>query len=132
MRPCIRYFDTGPLPVHFGVSFEQAAFAKEMKRLGVDQPPQFVTPGAAASVHTLESTSGAETTVILCLDPQKARGRTPVEIAGLCAHEATHCMQSTIEAMRDSEPSRELQAYLVQWFTQVALIELGRFRKAKR
>lgn len=127
----IRYFSTGPFPVYFAVCFDGRAFAREMKRLGVDDPPEFVTSGAAATTHTLTSSSRMDT-IILCLDPGAARGRAKEEIVGLFAHEATHCMQSTIEAMRDSEPSREMQAYLVQWFTQCAIAEFNRFRKAKK
>ena len=128
-RPHIRYFDTSFLPNYFGFATDPRAFAREMKRLKVSEPPPFITPGAAATTHHLYKDD--DTTSIVTFDPKAAcvRGRTIAQIHAIFAHEAVHVWQENVERMRERKPGREIEAYAIQYFTQCMLSELERKRR---
>lgn len=128
-RPHITYFDTGFLPNYFGFAIDPRAFAREMKRLRVKEPPPFISSGAAASTHHFYKDD--DITSIVTFDPKApcVRGRTTAQIHAVIAHEAVHVWQENVERMRELHPGREIEAYAIQYFTQCMLRELERKRR---
>ena len=128
----IDYFNMGPRPLYCGFTTSRKAFRKEMKRLAVSPLPDFHgSTHANATTHFLHAKDGGFTTIIT-LD--KPKGRTPEQIAGLIAHEATHVAQELWTNIGEREPGKEAEAYLVQAIVQNCLqvaMKTGRVRKTE-
>lgn len=128
-KPRITYFGMGPWPVYVGFTTKPKAFAKEMARLGITDPPKFVANDHShATLHTF--TAGGPITMIITA--HKDDEQSPEAWAGLIAHEATHVAQLLWEHLGEDQPGREAEAYIVQMVTQCCLQELfktGRVRK---
>ena len=119
----VEYFDLAFIPaMHFGFTNSRAAYAREMKRLNVEDPPDYVLPNAAATTHFF--TRDAAVTAIVCLDSKKAKGYALCQVASICAHEAVHVWQECLKQMRETEPGAEVEAYAIQFFTQRMLEHL--------
>ena len=114
-KPHIFYMHPGSWPVHIGFTSNKVEFGKEMSRLGVTDPPEFITSGANATTHILTKNEEG-TTIIVCLDIGKKASRA--QILGLICHEACHVWTMVCESMRGSCPGGEHQAYGVQWIAQ--------------
>lgn len=121
-RPRIKYFGTAFLPVYFGFTTNPKAFAGEMSRLKVAEPPLFVSSRAFATTHCLTRASSGFYTVIVCLDTKKCRKNACVP--AILAHEATHVWQFAKEKIGETKPGDEIEAYAVQYFTECMLKEL--------
>lgn len=119
--PHIRYFHMGQWPCYVGFSTDPDAFAREMERLRVDNPPQFVTSEYGhACTHFLFNRDML--TVIVTIKRQSKRMRE--QIAALIAHEAVHVMQEMQrQFFASGKFDDENQAYIVQYLTQQFLIE---------
>lgn len=128
-EPCIAYFGMGPWPIYVGFTDSPKAFRKEMKRLKVANPPEFILNSHSnATAHTLEF-EGSLTTIIT-MEP--AKGKPVEQVAALIAHEAVHVAQQLWEHIGEDRPGREAEAYLVQMVTQCCLevaLATGRERK---
>lgn len=126
----IEYFGMGPWPIYVGFTMNRKAFRKEMKRLNVESPPDFLgNDHSHAGTHTLAAPGGG-LTAIITMDKPKAR---PVEqVAALIAHEAVHVAQLFWESIGEDQPGKEAEAYFVQMITQCRLqiaLDTGRERK---
>ena len=110
----VTYLSMGAVPVYVGYCPSEKAWIKEMKRLGVKDPPDWVTKGASGTMHTFVSEERMDTCII-CVDPVKGRG---VEKLGLLVHESTHVVQQIKETMGEEKWGRETEAYLMQWICQ--------------
>lgn len=117
-RPYITYFSAGPWPCVFGVAPDEAAFDREMKRIGIDVKDPFVPEGSDGAVHIL-LVDGIKTFVV-CLN-KRPRGAARAIGIGLAVHEATHVWQLSKAAMGEETPGREIEAYAIQWITQCIL-----------
>lgn len=117
-RAHITYFDTGSWPIYFGFTTDAESFAKEMKRLGIEDPPPFVSSGWGATTHVItdDQAQVAATTVVVCL--KRRSGVTRAQEVALLAHEACHVWNAVNKAMNGPCPGGEHQAYGVQWLTQ--------------
>ena len=111
------YVSMGPYPGWVGIAFDAATFRREMKRLGVENVPEFVSPGAHATTHRFEHPGHGEMNLV-GFDAKVGKGRKPVEIYGLLVHEAVHCKQHVFENMGEDQPGAEQEAYLVQHIAQ--------------
>lgn len=119
--PHIRYFHMGQWPCYVGFTTEPEAFDAEIKRLKVDNPPEFVAnEHSHACTHFL--TNRDMLTVIVTI--RRQRRRMKEQIAALIAHEAVHVMQEMEnQFFRGGRFDYESQAYIVQYLTQQFLIE---------
>lgn len=127
-KPHIAYYNMGAWPLYVGFTTSAKAFNREMKRLNVKPAPAFISPGANATMHTLEK-EGTRTCIIAF---QKPTGRSVEQVAGLLAHEAVHVAQELWEAIGETQPGREAEAYLVQQIVQCCMqnaLSTGRTRK---
>ncbi|WP_088183957.1 hypothetical protein [Sphingobium sp. Z007] len=118
-EPHITYYGMGAWPIYVGFTTSEKAFKKEMKRLNVSPPPNFLGSATAnATTHMLEK-GDALTCVITMQKPGKER---PVEqLAGLLAHEAVHVAQALWRSIGERDPGDEAEAYLVQMITQCCM-----------
>lgn len=121
-RPKIKYFNTAFLPIYFGFCTDPTAFAKEMKRLKVDPAPKFLSDAAFATTHCLTRSSAGLITIIVCINPK----RKPMVLPACLAHEATHVFQFAMEKMGEDKPGDEIQAYAIQYFTELMWNEVTR------
>lgn len=119
--PHIRYFHMGQWPCYVGFTTDPDAFDAEMKRLRVDDPPQFVANDHShATTHFLYNRDML--TVIVTI--RRQRKRMKEQIAALIAHESLHVMQEMERQFyAGGRFDNETQAYLVQYLTQQFLIE---------
>lgn len=49
----VHYIELGVYPIHVGITDNEAAYKKEVKRLCTENPGDFVKPNCAATVHLL-------------------------------------------------------------------------------
>jgi hypothetical protein len=110
-------------PVYYGLCQSEKEFRKELKRLGIPKKdrPEFINPGADATVHFFEKDNA--TSAIVCLG--SADCHTPDEIVGLLIHEAVHIWQEIRSNIGEKNPSSEFEAYSIQTIAQ-RLIEAYR------
>lgn len=109
----VHYFNPGPFPVHVGFTICERAFQRELKRLNVTQPVNFLgRHNAGATTHLFER-NGKDLCAIVCLG--QIRKRTISELAAMIAHEAVHVAEAVFDSIGDKNPSEEVMAYMVQW-----------------
>ena len=112
----LKYIDRSLLfSPYYTLCFSEEKFDKEMKRLGVENPPPFIFPDSSASTHTFFK-DGQFPTCIVCMyyDPKHKN----ISIVGLLTHEASHIFDEALEYMREKEPGSEVKAYALQNITQ--------------
>ena len=106
------------LQLSYAVCVSARAFEREMKRLGIKRPPDFLcSPHANATTHFFES-RGEEIAIVCVGDP---KGHSSIEIAGLLVHEAVHIWQTDCDRRGERTPSAEYEAYAIQWISQQLL-----------
>jgi hypothetical protein len=127
--PKIEYFDMGGIPLYVGIALTEKSFKKEMKRLNVKEPPAFVPEKADACCHTFDKPDGKIACIIAIKEPRK---RPVQQVYALLVHESVHVWQRVREAMNESEPSREFEAYTVQWISQQCFYAVEEFRKRRK
>ena len=102
----------GPVNVYFGFCGSEKAYNKSVKKMGVENPPEFISFGAGAMLHTLSS--GGAPTLLMCLDVESAKKQyTRIRIDALIAHESSHVAQRCVDEMA-AHDEKELFAYIVQ------------------
>lgn len=123
------YLEMGPIPIHVGITADEKAYWREMKRLGVNEPNPFTADSHAASTHilALASRTRKSTTCIITVNPTMLKSRD--HTCALLAHEATHVAQACWESMGETKPGDEIEAYLVQYIVLYSIQHLyGRTR----
>jgi hypothetical protein len=104
-------------PYCVGLCTREAQFKNELRRLKVplNNWPDWIRPGANATVHYLENAKNHSQCCIVCLEKTD---RAPSEVIGLLIHEAVHIWQFSCEDMNETEPSEEFEAYSIQTIAQ--------------
>lgn len=125
----IRYIELGPYPLYLGIAFTEKAFLKEMKRLGIVDPPEFVLSGADATMHSF-TRNKHNTVCIIAINAAHAlkQKRTHAQIVGLITHECVHVWQECKAQMREENPGREIEAYFIQSITQSCVFLFNEFK----
>lgn len=95
--------------------FSEKKFDKEMKRLGVENPPPFIVSNSDACTHTFLK-DGEFPTCIVCMHYNPKH--KDISIVGILTHEASHIFDEALEYMREKEPGSEVKAYALQNITQ--------------
>lgn len=124
----VRYFDAGPIPILYAVSFTEADFRHEMKRLNVEEELPSVSPGSGGTTYSFVKDEVAELIVIMSIDGEHALTRKESVVFGLISHEAVHVMQMALEQMREKHAGQETEAYIAGWAAQCAFKEWERFK----
>ena len=90
---------------------QEKAFVREMKKLGIDEPPPFMGKNGHATTHYFDNDKRG-LICIVCI--KHDRSKTREQIHALLAHEAVHVWQAFVEFINDKNPSSEMEAYAVQ------------------
>lgn len=109
-RERVHYFNMGPWPYHVGFTTCAEAFAREMRRLKIDNANGHLNKGANATTHHLVKDGGASIAIISMEPPR--RGVSRECYASMLAHEAVHVVQEMRDQLGDL--GREAEAYIVQ------------------
>lgn len=108
---------------YLALCLSQGEFREAMKQLKAPMIPHWVSPGANATMHSLEHEESG-LCCIVCMDGHQ--GRDPIEVAGMLVHEATHVWQQWCDGIGESEPGREQEAYAIQCIAQELMAEFAR------
>lgn len=103
-------------PVHYGLCKSKKEFKSALKHLGIPKKDRsdFISEGAHATVHYF--TKGDMRCCIVCINGKS--NRPVIEIVGLLTHEAVHIWQEIKDSIGEHEPSREFEAYSIQFLAQ--------------
>jgi hypothetical protein len=100
---------------HLALCLSEAEYLAATKHLNISSPSPWINAGADATMHTFETQDGQQSCIV-CLGPVDER--SPIEIAGLLVHEATHIWQRYAESMGEDRPGAEQEAYAIQAISQ--------------
>lgn len=114
----IKYLERGMFPVYIGFCSTEKEYKTQLKKLGInDGNYSFLgSDHANATLHSMTSTDG-KYLLLLCFDMESAKTRTPIEVAGLIAHESMHVWQQTRDYIGERD-TKETEAYFVQYVSQ--------------
>jgi hypothetical protein len=117
MRQKVRWLSrsliVGP---YLAICFTEDEFRGILKYLEIKhyEWPQWITPGADATTHTLGYKNKIATVICIHIPPEM----DPVAVAGLMVHEAVHVFQRYCQSIGEDEPSLEFEAYSIQHISQ--------------
>lgn len=130
-RKRVSYLHPGPYPVYIGFTDCPQAFAREVKRLKIDDPPQMLGHERANMTTHIFENKGTLCFIIAAQPYTRKVSRE--QYAALIAHEAMHVVQEMQrELARGNVFDDESGAYLLQHITQHCLQQAwqtGRVRK---
>lgn len=115
MGVALKYLNVGMFPIYLGYAKSEKVYLREMKRLGVKDPSEYVRAGKDAEVKYFERGDGG-TSVILCISRRSKISKK--QMMALLAHEAVHVWQECQEVMGVKQKDREVEAYAIQWIFQ--------------
>lgn len=116
-------------PLYIGLCLSEKRFAKEMKRLSIENPPSFLkTSHANATAHFFIK-DGKETVIVTM---GKHKGQDPICVAGLLVHEAVHIWQAIKDNIGEQSPSIEFEAYSIQAISQQLMSAYAELTKRKK
>lgn len=75
---------------------------------------RWVTEGKIATQHFLGAGDDGSPVCVVCLDLDRCRDFTPIEVACLLVHEAVHVWQTYRDHIGEDRPSHEFEAYSIQ------------------
>lgn len=127
----VDYYPSGMLGIHFAVCFSEKDYLRETKLLDVEDPPEFSTKGYSGRAIWLEDDRNAST-ILLCINEDDFNRKELAQFAGLVAHEAEHCTQYALKAMKEDAPGDETRAYMNGWFTHCAMTSWENRKKRRR
>ena len=104
---CSRDLVHSPLPI--GLCTSEAEFQKEIRRLGSNNPPNWLEENAQAQVHFFEN-ENKQTVMIVCVQPEKNQAILNATLV----HESVHVWQEIKEYIGEFNPSREFEAYSIE------------------
>lgn len=114
----------------FTLCTTEDGFTKVLKHLQIPkgQRPPFVNNWHSdATAHYFENRGERTKSVVVCV--ANFEKKSPPQIAGLLAHEATHIWQQIKDDYGERNPSPEFEAYSIQSITQQLLTEFYRQTK---
>jgi hypothetical protein len=109
--------------VYFGICTSERQFAGECRKLGIKQPPEWISATSDACCHILANSKG-ETACIVAAPPRQ-RGQSRAAYAALIVHEALHVWQQVRAAIGEDKPSSEFEAYSLQAICQELFEAVG-------
>jgi hypothetical protein len=125
----IKYLPRGFFPCHIGICFDAKSFDKEMSLHNVKKQDFLASDHASATLHYFEGKNSL--ICIMCIDKTGLKNHCPIEIAGLCAHEALHVWQQVKIYVGEKEPGAETEAYFLQHTMQFFMDETLKAKKSK-
>jgi hypothetical protein len=127
MKYCDRSIHS--LALYFGLCLSEKGFKKELYRLKLKQPVDFLRNARAdATVHFLHTDK--TNVAIVCLRPAKEHS---LEIIyGLLVHESVHIWQEHLKLIGEKNPSPEFDAYAIQNISQKLMLSYKEQTKRKQ
>lgn len=102
-------------PFYYGLCTTEKGFLREVKRLKVPSPPNWVlNEWSDATTHFLEL--DGKVSAIVCI--RNFEGKPVEQVYGLLVHEASHIWQEIKRLMGEGSPSAEFEAYSIQRVSQ--------------
>lgn len=117
-------------PLYVGLCLSHKDFHKELKGLGIPKAgwPDFNKTARASATTWFFSHQGKEIALV-CVGSTK--GRTKHQVYGLLVHEAVHIWQDIKKLIGEDSPSKEFEAYSVQWISQELMHGYEEMRRKK-
>lgn len=113
------WFDCGFLPLAFGFTRSEKAYAAAMRRLNVEADAFQVDGNAGATTHIIRRKDGQLPRLVCVVTMGSMKGNSKAQTVATLAHEAVHVWQVAKEAMRqEGDAGDEVEAYAIQYFTQ--------------
>jgi hypothetical protein len=101
-------------PIYIALCTSKKDFKKEMKRLKVDNPLEWIPDDKDGKVHHILTNPQGKKIAIVCIRKHKDR----IEMDGLLIHEAVHVWQEIKADLNEQNPSPEFEAYSIQMIAQ--------------
>lgn len=121
----------GSWGMYVGYTSSPEAYAREIKRLKVNNAEPFLSgEHAGATSHFFDSPVG-EDCALICVDLAKPAARDPIEVVGIVVHEVSHVVLHLWQQIGEREPGHEAQAYLFQYLVMRILIAMKSDREGK-
>lgn len=119
-----RWCDRYPLafPFDYCLVTTEDAYYEECRRIGISRPAQgqpWVDENANATTSYFSAEQAAKSkrpAVIVWVGPRVKK--TSIQTAALLVHEAVHIFQHFCEYIGETAPSKEFEAYSIQWIAQ--------------
>lgn len=105
-----------PLP-YYCLCVTEAEYLRAVKHLKIKSPPEWLSNGGHGTTHTFQSNGKLSCVVCISIPKGKSKG----EVYGLIIHEAVHVWQQYCDAISESSPSTEFEAYTIQAIAQALL-----------
>lgn len=102
--------DRGFFPVHYGFCPSEAAWKREVARLGAADEPY---PLADARACVFDNRKTGSVAIIVTVD-ERLITSSAVATMALIAHESAHIWQAVLNKMGEGDPSPEFEAYALQ------------------
>jgi hypothetical protein len=103
-----------PFP-YYTLCRDPKQFAKFLKQFKLPAQNFLLDANSDASSHFYEK-PGSPSMIVVCLGNTK--GRSKVEVFGVLVHEAMHIWQDVKQHIHEHNPSKEFEAYTVQFIAQ--------------
>jgi len=111
-----------------GITVSERAYAREMKRLRINEPHPFLNCGASATTHYIDPTSANSKHIcLICIK----RNLTRFGAYGLLVHEAVHVMQRITDIFNEDRIGMEMEAYATQGIATFLWNEFDNLKKRK-
>lgn len=103
------WIQSWPFPVFVGYVPSEAAWKRQMKRMGLDEP--YPSSGGDARCTTFEMRSVNRTVCLITIRDPSVLVDNDGRLVELLTHEATHAWQQTTTSIGEESPSPEFEAY---------------------
>jgi hypothetical protein len=107
-----------PMPIYLALFVDAESYFRETRRLKIKGADEFVSRDANACCHFFENDKNGSTTVMVCVDLEKMKEKSPIEVACKIVHEAVHVYQECMEYIGEKNPGREFEAYSIQHISE--------------
>lgn len=117
-------------PVHYTIATNIDIFNDILKHLKVppDSNPLRKYTDARTNFYEYsgDDRNSPKITAVVYLPAELAKQRSIYAVYGLIVHEATHIWQEIKELLGEDNPSKEFEAYSMQWIAQELIMEYDR------
>jgi len=117
-------------PVHYTIATNIDIFNNILKHLKMTPESDPLKEYSDARTHFYrysgDDRSSPKITAVVYLPAELAKKRSIYAVYGLIVHEATHIWQEIKELLGEDNPSKEFEAYSMQWIAQELMVEYDR------
>lgn len=107
----VHYVQNWPFTSYVGYVPSEAAWAYEMKRMGIQDHPWPTRNGAGGHCTCLTNKEDGKRINLITVDTSLIE--RDGQVVEILTHEAVHAWQNTLEHIKESSPSPEFEAYMI-------------------